>query len=114
MSPQAIGGNVALLAAACAAGMLFGWGYFEALRRSVAWYGPVPGRAGQAAGRADRANRARRPSRAGSVAWTAGRLLSAVAFFAFTAHLGALPLLLALLGFLVARSIALRTARSAP
>ncbi len=94
MSSQSLDGNVAALAAVCAAGMLFGWGYFEALRRSVARYGS-------------------RKGRAASVALTAGRLLAAVALFGAAARLGALPLLVTLLGFLVARSLALRAARRA-
>ncbi len=92
MSPHALHWNATLLAAAWAGGILFGWCYFEALRRSVALYGS-------------------REGRAGSLTLTAGRMLAAAAFFAIAARLGALPLLVALLGFLVARGMAVRSAR---
>ncbi len=95
MSAPPLAAHAALLAMVAAGGMLLGWGYFEALRRSIAWFGAPAGRAR-------------------SVALTAGRLLCAVGFFALIARLGALPLLLALAGFLAARSLALRTARRAP
>jgi hypothetical protein len=95
MSPRLLDAHVALLAASAAAGIVFGRLYFDALRRSVAAYASTAGRAR-------------------SVALTIGRIVCAVAFFAVASRLGALPLLLALLGFLAARSLALRTARRAP
>ncbi len=95
MTPSFLDAPTILLPAATVGGIVFGWCYFEALRRSVAAY-------------ASSARRAR------GVALAAGRVLCAAAFFTMAARLGALPLLLALAGFLAARSLALRAARRAP
>lgn len=78
-----------LAAGFAAAGILLGSCYFAMLRRSLALGGM------------------------GALILTLGRLLAAIAFFGFAAHFGALPLLIALLGFLAARPLALRAAREA-
>lgn len=83
-----------LAAAMAAAGLLIGLFYFAALRRTVQLYG---------AGR----------SRLGPAALTIGRIGGAAAFLVLAARLGALPLLAAFAGFLVARAIALRAVRRA-
>lgn len=77
-----------------AAGLVFGWGYFAALRRGITAY------VGQD-----------QPWRA--VAWALVRLAAAVLFFGFAVCWGTWPLLAAFLGFLTARQIAVRTARRA-
>ena len=76
------------------AGFVFGLAYFATLKRSVAllstgrgWFGPV--------------------------ALTLGRIGAAVGFLFIAAKLGAAPLLAAFLGFLLARTTALRAARRA-
>lgn len=76
------------------AGFAFGLAYFATLKRSVAllatrrgWLGPV--------------------------ALTLGRIGAAVGFLFIAAKLGAAPLLAAFLGFLLARTLALRAARRA-
>ncbi|HEX5460973.1 MAG TPA: ATP synthase subunit I [Steroidobacteraceae bacterium] len=74
------------------AGLIFGWGYFAALRRGVAAY------IGH-----DRVWRV--------VAWALVRIAAAVLFFGFAVRWGAWPLLAAFLGFLTARQVAVRTAR---
>jgi hypothetical protein len=79
----------ALLAAMAGAGLLFGLGYFAALRRAVAF--DVVGR-----------------RRLLSVALGALRFAAAAIFLFLAARLGALPLLAAFFGFLLARSLALR------
>jgi len=76
------------------AGLGFGLAYFAALRRTVDLY--VAGH-----------------SRFLATALTIGRLVAAVLFCGFAARFGALSLLVALLGFLAARSLALRAARRA-
>jgi hypothetical protein len=72
-------------------GLVFGWLYFAAVRRSVAlllggghWFW--------------------------SLALTLGRIAAAGVFLLVAAHLGAASLLAALIGFLAARSLALRAA----
>jgi N-ATPase, AtpR subunit len=75
-----------------AAGFGFGVGYFAALRWSVGLY-----RGGGA--------------RLVPVALTLGRIAGAIFFFGLAGRFGALPLLAALLGFLLARSLALRAVR---
>jgi len=74
------------------AGFMFGLLHFAALKRSVAlfvggkgWFGPL--------------------------ALTLGRILAVVAFLFVAAKLGAEPLLAAFVGFLLARSLALRSER---
>ncbi len=76
------------------AGSLFGLLYFAALRRTAAlvsegrnWFGPL--------------------------AFTLGRVGAAVVFFGIAAQVGAASLLTAFIGFLLARTIALRAARRA-
>jgi len=78
--------------AAALVGLLFGIVHFAALRRTVELY--THARGGFAA-----------------TALTLGRVAAAVVLFSLTAKLGALPLLSALLGFLMARWLALRAAR---
>ncbi|MGO8915555.1 MAG: ATP synthase subunit I [Stellaceae bacterium] len=85
---------IATASAMAAAGLVFGIGYFAALRRTVHLYGF-----------------GRDPF--GSVALTLGRIAAAVIFLVFAARLGALPLLAAFLGFLLARMLALRAVRRA-
>jgi len=82
----------ALAAGGAAGGLVFGFMYFAALRRAVDFFG---------AGR-----------RLAPATLTLGRLAGAIAFFALVAQLGALPLLSAFLGFLLARMITLRTVRN--
>lgn len=90
---QLLAPTVRIPACLAAAGLAFGWAYFAVLRRAVSLYCAGDG-----------------ALRAGAL--TIGRLAAAVAFFAAAAHLGALPLLAALLGFVVARMLAMREARS--
>ena len=88
-------GSVALasLAAAwTAGGLLLGAAYFAVLRATVGFLSSGPGRLTPPA-------------------LTLGRLVGAALFFAAAARFGALPLLGAFFGFLVARSVALRWAR---
>lgn len=88
-------GSVALaaLAAAWAAGgLLLGAAYFTALRWTVDLFAAGPGRLMPAM-------------------LTLGRLAAAALFLVVAARSGALPLLSAFLGFLVARTVALRWAR---
>jgi len=77
-----------------AAGFGFGVAYFAVLRRSVELY-----RAGDA--------------RLVPIALTLGRIAGAILFFGLAVRFGALPLLAALLGFLLARPLALRAPRGA-
>lgn len=72
-------------------GLALGWGYFAALRRSVDVY--ASGRCRLAA------------------ILTVARIAGAIAFLVFAVQFGALPLLAAFLGLLVARALALRAAR---
>lgn len=94
MIGPASGAEAWLAVLLAAAGLIFGWGYFAALRRGVVAY------VGH-----DRVGRA--------VVWTLVRLAAAVFFFGFAVRCGAWPLLAAFLGFLTARQIAVRTARRA-
>jgi len=80
---------IALLPAMAGAGLLFGGGYFAALRRAVALD--------------DAERRLLLP-----IALAALRFVAAAAFLVFAARLGALSLLAAFIGFLMARSLALR------
>jgi hypothetical protein len=84
--------GAALAFAAALVGLLFGIIHFAALHRNVELY--TRGRSGFAA-----------------AALTLGRLAGAVVLFSLAAKLGALPLLSAFLGFLLARWLALRAAR---
>ncbi len=84
----------ALLPAMSAAGLLFGLGYFAALRRALAF---------------DAAGRSRLPA----IALWALRFAAAALFLFSAAWLGALPLVAAFVGFLAARTIALRVNASA-
>jgi hypothetical protein len=83
--------GLAVASAWAVAGFGFGLGYFAALRRTVEFYG---------AGRASLV----------PIALTLGRIAAAIVFFSLAARFGALPLLAAFLGFLLARSLALRAA----
>jgi hypothetical protein len=74
------------------AGLVFGLVHFAALRRTVELY---------SAGRV----------RLAAAALTLGRITAAIVFFGLAARLGALPLLSAFLGFLLARMLALRAPR---
>ena len=74
------------------AGLIFGLVYFAALRRTVALF---------AEGR----------SRFSPLALTLGRVVAALIFLGVAAHLGAASLLAAFIGFLLARTIALRAER---
>ncbi len=85
--------SVIVLAIWGAAGLLAGFAYFAALSRTVAlfasgggWLGPV--------------------------ALTLVRLAAAAGFFVFAVRFGATPLLAAFAGFLAARAVALRRART--
>jgi hypothetical protein len=78
-----------LLPAMSAAGLFFGLLYFAALRRAVAFDAAASGRLLPAA-------------------LAALRFAAAAIFLFFAARLGALPLLTAFFGFLVARTLALR------
>ncbi len=79
---------IALLPAMAGAGLLFGLGYFAALRRAVAL---------------DNAERGLL-----LIALAGFRFAGAAAFLVFAVRLGALPLLAAFIGFLMARSFAVR------
>ncbi len=84
----------AALAAWTTGGLLLGAAYFAALRWTVDLFSAGSGRAMPAA-------------------LTLGRLAGAAVFLAVAARFGALPLLGAFVGFLVARSVALRFTRRA-
>lgn len=94
MIGQTLAVALATAAAMAAAGLVFGLGYFAALRRTVHLFGSGRGRFAPAA-------------------LTLGRILAAVVFLLSAARLGALALLAAFLGFLLARALALRAARRA-
>ncbi len=94
MSPHALNTNLLRAAALAVAGVVLGRCYFEVLRWSVARY---------ASGRS---------SALQGAALALARILCAAALLAVAARLGALPLLAAFLGFIVARTWALRAARS--
>jgi len=92
MTTVALCAGIALTAAFLAAGLVVGSAYFAALRRTVDLY---------AAGR--------RPLVV--MALTLIRIGGVIAFFGAAVRFGAVPLLAAFLGFLVARSLALRAVR---
>ena len=92
MTSLSLASAVATGSGGAAAGLLLGWVHFAALRRTVELYG---------------AGHRLAPS-----ALTLGRLAGAIVFFGLGARLGPLPLLSAFLGFLLARGLALRAARS--
>jgi hypothetical protein len=94
MSHDPLASTLGLAAAMAVAGLVFGLGYFAALRRTVSLY-----EAGQGVG--------------GAVALTLLRVAAAAVFLMLAARLGALPLLTGFLGFLLARLLALRAARKA-
>ncbi len=79
----------ALAAAFAGGGIALGSCYFTVLRRSLAARGMR------------------------ALTLMLGRMAAAVAFFALAARFGAVPLLASLLGFLLARLLALRAAREA-
>jgi len=81
----------ALASGGAAAGLVFGLVHFAVLRRTVDLYGAGRGLA--------------------PAALTLIRIAGAIVFFGLAARLGALPLLSAFLGFLLARVLALRAAR---
>lgn len=84
-----------LIALTASSGAAFGWAYFALLRRWVARYigqGPA----------------------FGTVLSALARIAAAVAFFTVVAHWGLPSLLAAFLGFLLARTCLVRTARAAP
>ena len=81
---------VAVVAGFAAVGVAGGLGYFAMLRESTARLVVGTGRLG-------------------AVVLTLGRLAAISALLAFAASRGAMPLLAAFLGFLVARTLALRT-----
>lgn len=83
-----------LATAMAAAGLVVGLGYFAALRRTVQLYGAEGNRLAPAV-------------------LTVGRIAGAAAFLIVAARLGAVPLLAAFSGFLLARAIALRAVRRA-
>jgi hypothetical protein len=84
------GPALTLAAAMAAGGLVLGLGYFAALRRTADLY--CTGR-----------------SRLEPALLTLGRIAAIVVFMVLAAKLGALPLLTAFLGFLMARAIALHT-----
>jgi len=92
MTDVAFASAAALASGGATSGLVFGLVHFAAMRRTVDLYG---------------AGRCLAPA-----ALTLGRLAGAIAFFGLVAQLGALPLLSAFLGFLLARTLALRAARS--
>lgn len=92
MTTVALCAGIALTAAFIAAGLVVGWAYFAALRRTVDLYAT-----------------GRRPPV--QVALTLARIGGVTAFLGAAVRFGALPLLAAFLGFLVARSLALRAVR---
>lgn len=92
MITKALGSVLAVSAVLALSGLAFGAVYFAALRRSAARLAG-DGEALRAAGTA------------------LGRIVVAAIFFAAAARFGALPLLAALLGFLIARTLFVRVAR---
>ena len=91
-STLTLASTFALASAMAVAGLVFGLGYFASLRRTVDLYGSGHARLGPAA-------------------LTLGRIAGAMIFLILAARLGALPLLTAFLGFLLARGLALRALR---
>jgi hypothetical protein len=94
MNVQAFGAAPWLPVVSAGAGVVFGWGYFAALRRAVALF---------------TANHAA----LWSVLFLIGRVGAAALFFACIVRWGAAALLAAFLGFLAARHLAVRSARRA-
>jgi N-ATPase, AtpR subunit len=92
----ALAPELAIIAAFAAAGLVFGRLYFAVLRRTVERLGT---RTGSGLGRLAPA------------ALTLARIAGATLFLGLAARFGALPLLAAFFGFLVARSLALRATR---
>lgn len=86
--------SVAVAGIFAVAGLGFGLAYFAALRQSLDCY-------------------AARRGRFMPAALTFGRFVAAVLFFAFMARAGRTPLLMAFIGFLLARAFASRAVRSA-
>jgi hypothetical protein len=86
--------SIVTASAMLAAGIVFGLGYFAALRWTIGLYG---------AGR----------SRVGPAAITLARVTCAVILFFFAARLGALPLFSTFLGFLLARALTMHVVRRA-
>ena len=84
--------DLILACSGAAAGLAFGLLYFAGLRRNV--------------------NLVADYRRVAAAVLILGRLVCAITFFGGAAKLGALPLLSAFLGFLLARTLALRTVRS--
>lgn len=84
--------GVSLALAAALTGLVVGLVHFAGLWRTVMLY---------TAGR----------GRLVAVALTLARIAGAIVFFGLAARLGAMPLLSSFLGFLLARTLALRTAR---
>lgn len=84
--------SIVMLGSTMIVGLLFGIAYFHALRRTV-----------------DLVSEGRQWVRA--VALTGTRIIGAIVLLTFMAWLGAVPLLMGFLGFILARMIALRPAR---
>lgn len=91
MTGAAVASGAALSVGGAVLGLVFGLAYFMVLRLSAVLYG---------------AGRRLAPS-----ALTLGRIVGAILFLGPVAQLGSLPLLSAFLGFLLARTVVLRTAR---
>ena len=94
MTSNPLARELLLAAAAAGAGIVFGRWYFALLRRTVSLYGTGGGNLA--------------PS-----ALTLGRLACAVVFLGLAARVGALALLGAFGGFLLARELAVRVSRRA-
>jgi hypothetical protein len=92
MTGTAFMSALALASACAAAGFVFGLAYFAALRRTTHLFSSGGGYVVP-------------------VALTVGRFAGAVVLFGLAARLGALPLLAAFLGFLLARTVAVRASR---
>jgi hypothetical protein len=92
MTGSMFASNVATATIFAVAGLAFGLAYFVALQRSLDCYTAGQGRLKPAA-------------------LTFGRFGAAVLFFAFMARMGAAPLLMAFIGFLLARAFALHAVR---
>lgn len=88
----ALAPGLGIAAAFAAGGLVFGWVYFAALRRTVEFYAAGGGRLVPAV-------------------LTLARIAGVIAFLGFAVRFGALPLLAAFLGFLAARALAVRAAR---
>ncbi len=95
MSAGRVAAGLPLIALSVFVGALFGWCYFALLRRWVNAY-------------------VARGAAFSILAPALARLAAAAAFFTVAAHRGVLTVLAAFIGFLLARTYALRTARTAP